>query len=57
MAKRKVKKGVKLLCVVCGREIIISDWGISDSILLCCGKPMKKKSPSLAKKVKAKLGK
>ncbi len=55
MAKRKTKKGAKLLCVVCGREIMVSNWGISDSILLCCGKPMKKKSPSLAKKVKAKL--
>jgi len=57
MAKRKIKKGTKLLCVLCGREVIISDYGISDSILLCCGRPMKKKSPSLVKKVKAKLAK
>ena len=57
MEKKKIRKGEKLLCVWCGREIIISNYGISDSTLLCCGRPMKKKSPSLMKKVKAKLAK
>ena len=55
MAKAKVKKGAKLICVPCGREIVISNWGISRTTLWCCGRAMKKKTSSLVKKIKTKL--
>lgn len=42
MATAKVKKGQKLVCVLCAREVVISNWGISSRSLWCCGKPMKK---------------
>ena len=40
MAKAKLKKGQKLLCVPCGREVTISAGGISRTTLWCCGRPM-----------------
>ncbi|MCM8796947.1 MAG: hypothetical protein NC923_03610 [Candidatus Omnitrophica bacterium] len=40
----KFNKGDKLVCVPCGREVIIGCCGISDSAILCCGTPMKKKT-------------
>ncbi len=39
----KFKKGQKLLCVPCGRELTISSCGVSDRVVWCCGKPMQKK--------------
>lgn len=57
MAKAKVKKGEKLICVPCGREVVISECGISTTTLWCCGRPMKKTTPSLVKEVKEKLAK
>ena len=56
-AKAKVNKGAKLVCIPCGRQIVISDAGISRTTIWCCGKPMAKKSPMLLKKIKAKLSK
>lgn len=50
MVKKEIKKGTKLVCVPCRREVIVSNWGISESILWCCGRPMKKKNSSLSKK-------
>ena len=53
MAKAKLKKGVRLACVPCGREVVIDNCGISRTTLWCCGRPMKKgkaKSKSLRKK-------
>jgi hypothetical protein len=43
MAKKKFKKGTKLICVPCGREAIIDCCGVSTSTIWCCGKPMRKK--------------
>jgi hypothetical protein len=54
MAKKKVKKGQKLACVPCGREIIVDCCGSSTRTIWCCGKPMKKKSSTSSKKAKAK---
>jgi hypothetical protein len=57
MAKRKIEKGAQLICVQCGREIVVSNCGISRTTRLCCGRPMKESSPSLVKEVKEKLAK
>lgn len=57
MAKRKVKKGAKMVCVPCGREVVIDNFGASRTTLWCCGKPMKKKTSKPSKKVKAKAKK
>ena len=43
MAKVKVKKGTKLVCVPCGREVVIDSCGMSQRTLWCCGSPMKNK--------------
>lgn len=40
----KLKKEEKLVCVPCGREVTISNMGISDTTILCCGSPMKHKA-------------
>lgn len=57
MAKEKIKKGLELHCVWCGREVIVSNSGISASTLLCCGRPMEKKRPSSVKRAKVELPK
>lgn len=36
----KVKKGSRLVCVPCGREVIVDACGISEQTIWCCGKPM-----------------
>ncbi|MFA6349369.1 MAG: hypothetical protein WCY12_00375 [Candidatus Omnitrophota bacterium] len=46
----KIKKGAKLMCVPCGREVMVTNAGISEAIIWCCKKPMKKKTSSKAKK-------
>lgn len=46
----KLKKGDKLMCVPCGREVVVDSCGVSEATLWCCGKPMKKKDK--AKSVK-----
>ncbi len=50
----KIKKGAKLMCVPCGREVMVTNSGISEAIIWCCRKPMKKKASSKAKKAKIK---
>ena len=47
----KPRKGQKLVCVPCAREVEISNCGISRTTLWCCGKPMKPKS-KVSKKAK-----
>jgi len=39
----KIKKGAKLACVPCGREVIVDCCGASEATLWCCGRPMAKK--------------
>ncbi|MDD5195103.1 MAG: hypothetical protein PHQ96_05475 [Candidatus Omnitrophica bacterium] len=40
----KIKKGEKLACVPCGREVTVDFCGISESTIWCCGKPMQHKA-------------
>ena len=46
------KKGQKLVCIPCGREIIIDNWGASKKTLWCCGKPMGSKTKNRKAKKK-----
>jgi hypothetical protein len=46
----KIKKGQRLTCIPCGREVIISNLGIAGTTIWCCGRPMKAKSKTPAKK-------
>jgi len=46
----KLKKGEKLSCVPCGRQIVVDSCGLSTETLWCCGRPMRKKSKASAKK-------
>lgn len=47
----KIKKGTRLLCVPCGREVVVDACGISVQTLWCCGKPMSQRKKA-AKKTK-----
>jgi len=46
--KKKVTKGQALACEVCGMSVVVEEIGDlvveEDSLLLCCGKPMKDKA-------------
>jgi hypothetical protein len=48
VAKKKVNKGETLSCEVCGVAVVvdeIGDYGYAEeSVILCCGKPMKQKA-------------
>jgi len=57
MKKAKVRKGEKLICVPCGRQVTVDCCGISQRTIWCCGKAMKKKTPTLLKKTKTKSAK
>lgn len=46
----KLKKGQKMECVPCGREVIVDCCGASETTLWCCGKPMKPKAGKTAVK-------
>jgi hypothetical protein len=49
----KMKKGQKLVCVPCGREVTVSSAGVARTTLWCCGRPMGgKKKAALKKKSK-----
>jgi len=48
----KVKRGEKLICVPCGREVMVSFAGIAETTLWCCGRPMKNKGKTKATKKK-----
>ena len=50
----KFKKGQRLVCVPCGREVVVDASGISRTTLWCCGKPMSAKHKKAAKKKAAK---
>jgi hypothetical protein len=47
-AKRKINKGQTLACEVCGISVTVEEIGNAiveeESVLLCCGKPMKDKT-------------
>lgn len=46
----RLKRGQKMVCIPCGREVVISDLGVSESAVWCCGRPMKAKGKRAAKK-------
>jgi len=49
----RFRKGQKAVCVPCGREVVVSNAGISKATIWCCGKPMNtgtKKKKTVAKK-------
>ena len=50
-AKRKINKGDSLVCEVCGLSVVVEEVsGIAvaeESVLLCCGKPMKEKASKI----------
>ena len=47
-AKRKINNGDSLVCDVCGMSVIVEEVGgvpvAEETVLLCCGKPMKTKA-------------
>ena len=46
----KLKKGGKLVCIPCGRRVVIDSCGASETTLWCCGRPMQKKVKAKAAK-------
>jgi len=46
-AKKTINKGQALACQVCGLSVVVEEIGdevvAEETILLCCGKPMKEK--------------
>lgn len=46
----KLKKGQRLVCEPCGREIVVDACGCSESGVWCCNQPMAGKAKSKAKK-------
>jgi hypothetical protein len=49
----RLKKGAALLCVPCGREVVVRSEGVAATTIWCCGRPMKS---AKAVKGKAKKG-
>jgi len=54
MAKKALKKGAKLMCIPCGRQVIIDAWGAATRTIWCCGRPMERKSAKAKAKTKIK---
>lgn len=46
----KIKRGQKMVCAPCGREVTISACGVSNTTIWCCGRPMKKKGKAKLRK-------
>ena len=46
----KLKRGQKMVCIPCAREVVISSAGMSRTTLWCCGRPMQSKAKTAAKK-------
>jgi hypothetical protein len=46
--KKRVSKGESMACEVCGLSVVVEEVGgiavAEESVLLCCGKPMKAKA-------------
>ncbi|MFA5039426.1 MAG: hypothetical protein WC732_07075 [Candidatus Omnitrophota bacterium] len=52
--EKRTKKGDHLICVPCGREIIVGTAGSSQHTIWCCGKPMATKRRLARKKASLK---
>ncbi len=48
----KLKKGMRLACVPCGRQVVVSACGLSAQTIWCCGKPMARKHGAAKKSTK-----
>ena len=46
----KVKKGGRLVCIPCGREVVVDSCGMSETSVWCCGQPMAAKTRRAKKK-------
>jgi len=46
----KLKRGQKMVCIPCAREVVISSAGTARTTLWCCGRPMQQKAKTTAKK-------
>ncbi len=53
----KLKRGQKLVCVPCAREVVVSSCGVARTTLWCCGRAMKSKSKASKKSKVFKRGK
>jgi hypothetical protein len=40
----RLKKGTKLVCQPCGRQVSVDCCGVSETTIWCCGRPMKNKN-------------
>jgi len=45
-----LKKKDRLVCVPCGREVVVDCCGASETTIWCCGKPMHNKGKTAKKK-------
>lgn len=50
MAKTNLMKGSRLVCIPCGREVIVDCCGASARTIWCCENPMRKRARSKSKK-------
>ena len=48
----ELKKGQKLACEPCGREVIVDACGASETTIWCCNQPMAAKTKKTNKKKK-----
>jgi len=53
----KLKRGQKLVCFPCSREVTISSAGVSRTTVWCCGKPMQQKAKTAKKRAPKKAKK
>jgi hypothetical protein len=45
-----LKKGQKLVCEPCGRQVVVDACGMSESTLWCCNQPMRPKTRKSSRK-------
>lgn len=38
--RKTSRKQDRLFCPECGREVVVSSWGVSDRSIYCCGRVM-----------------
>jgi len=48
----RLRKGTRLVCVPCGREVTLDACGLSTQTIWCCGKPMSAGKKASRKKAK-----
>lgn len=55
-AARRISKGEGMVCEVCGLSVLVDEYDgyVEETTLVCCGTPMKNRTPRARKKVTAK---